>query len=83
MTGVQTCALPISVLLGYVLGIILSGANADGAAGLQAIARAGGVALVQQPSSAESQAMPQAALNACPDSHVADVAGIAALLAAM
>lgn len=65
------------------LGIVLSGANADGAEGLQAIAEAGGVAVVQEPSSAEVPTMPEAALKACSNSRVADVAGIAALLAAL
>lgn len=65
------------------LGIVLSGANADGAEGLQAIAEAGGIAVVQKPSCAEVPTMPEAALRACTNSHVADVAEIAALLAAL
>jgi len=65
------------------LGIVLSGANSDGADGLRAIAEAGGVTVVQQPSSAHVPTMPEAALRACGNSHVADVAGIAALLAAL
>jgi two-component system chemotaxis response regulator CheB len=64
-----------------VLGIILSGANSDGAEGLRAIAEAGGAAIVQQPDSAEVPAMPGAAMRACPDAYVADVAAIARLLA--
>lgn len=51
-------------------GVILSGANADGAAGLAAIARAGGLALVQDPSSASSPEMPRAALAAAPASRL-------------
>ena len=65
------------------LGIILSGANSDGAEGLRAIAEAGGSAIVQQPGSAEVPAMPEAALQACPDAYVADVAAIAQLLASL
>ncbi|MEJ1965306.1 MAG: chemotaxis protein CheB [Gammaproteobacteria bacterium] len=65
------------------LGIVLSGANSDGAEGLQAIAEAGGIAVVQMPSSAGVRTMPEAALKACGNSHVADVAAIAALLAAL
>jgi two-component system chemotaxis response regulator CheB len=65
------------------LGIVLSGANADGAEGLQAVAEAGGVTVVQLPSSAEVPTMPEAAMKACRSSHVADVAEIAALLAAL
>lgn len=43
---------------------LLAGANEDGAAGLAAIARRGGVALVQDPATAASPAMPQAGLAA-------------------
>jgi two-component system chemotaxis response regulator CheB len=64
-----------------VLGVILTGANPDGAQGLRAIAEAGGATVVQQPETAEARAMPEAALRACPDSHVADIAAIAHLLA--
>lgn len=49
---------------GGLLGVILSGANSDGAAGLQAIARCGGTTIVQRPDTAEQPAMPQAALDA-------------------
>ena len=66
-----------------VLGIILSGANSDGAEGLRAIAEAGGATVVQQPTSAEVPTMPQSALGACRDSYVADAAAIAQLLAAL
>lgn len=48
-----------------VLGIILTGANEDGAAGLRAIGEAGGVCVVQEPSTAESSIMPSAAVAAC------------------
>jgi two-component system chemotaxis response regulator CheB len=66
-----------------VLGVILSGANSDGADGLRAIAEAGGATVVQQPASAEVPTMPQAALKACRDSYVADAAAIARLLASL
>jgi two-component system chemotaxis response regulator CheB len=46
------------------IGIILTGANDDGAAGLAAIKRAGGVALVQDPETSERRRMPEAALAA-------------------
>lgn len=48
------------------IGIILTGANSDGAAGLRAISEAGGVALVQRPDLAYAATMPEAALAACP-----------------
>lgn len=47
------------------IGVILTGANEDGARGLAAVCHAGGVGLVQSPQSAHSSAMPSAALNAC------------------
>ncbi len=50
------------------VGIILTGANNDGANGLNAIKQAGGKTIVQEPSTAYSTAMPLAALEQCPDS---------------
>lgn len=49
-----------------VLGILLSGANADGAAGLAAIARSGGTCWVQSPETAFMEVMPRAGLQAVP-----------------
>ena len=46
------------------IGVILTGANEDGAAGLDYIRRRGGVTLVQDPAEAEAPVMPQAALDA-------------------
>lgn len=62
------------------LGIVLSGANADGAAGLKAIAAAGGMTVVQALESAEMIAMPAAALEAAPASLEVDVTAMANLL---
>jgi len=59
------------------LGVVLSGANSDGAAGLSAIQRAGGLTFVQDPAEAVASAMPQAALQAAPKSSVLSVASIA------
>jgi two-component system chemotaxis response regulator CheB len=47
-----------------VIGVVLTGANQDGAAGLARIKRRGGVAIVQDPREAEAPAMPAAALAA-------------------
>jgi two-component system chemotaxis response regulator CheB len=47
-----------------VVGVILTGANRDGAKGLAKIKALGGMAVVQQPESAESRAMPDAAIAA-------------------
>jgi two-component system, chemotaxis family, protein-glutamate methylesterase/glutaminase len=47
-----------------VIGIILTGANEDGAAGLRRIKERGGVAIVQDPTGAARRAMPEAAIGA-------------------
>jgi two-component system chemotaxis response regulator CheB len=47
-----------------VIGIILTGANQDGAAGLAAIKERGGVAVVQDPRGATRRTMPDAAIAA-------------------
>ena len=46
------------------IGIILTGANEDGAAGLARVKELGGVAVIQDPASAERHEMPGAALAA-------------------
>ena len=46
------------------IGIVLTGANEDGAAGLAAIKRNGGVGIVQDPRTATRKAMPEAAIAA-------------------
>ncbi|KJJ64856.1 chemotaxis protein CheB [Pseudomonas sp. 10B238] len=46
-----------------VAGILLTGANEDGAAGLEAIKQAGGLTIVQDPGEAEVPTMPRAALQ--------------------
>lgn len=45
------------------IGVVLTGANSDGADGLAYLRRHGGLAAVQDPQDAESPAMPQAALD--------------------
>jgi two-component system, chemotaxis family, protein-glutamate methylesterase/glutaminase len=46
------------------VGIVLTGANQDGAAGLARLKRLGGVAIVQDPATSERRTMPDAALAA-------------------
>jgi len=46
------------------VGIVLTGANDDGAAGLARIKQRGGVAIVEDPSTATRRAMPDAAIAA-------------------
>lgn len=52
------------------VGIILTGANADGAAGMARIKQFGGLAVVQSPDTAEADAMPKAAIDAVDVDHV-------------
>jgi len=53
------------------VGVVLTGANADGAHGLARIVELGGVAVVQDPASSARPEMPQAALDAVPTARVA------------
>jgi two-component system chemotaxis response regulator CheB len=62
------------------VAVILSGASHDGANGMRAVVDAGGVAIVQNPDNAFATAMPEAALDACPDAWVLSVDEIAAWL---
>ena len=47
-----------------VIGVVLTGANSDGARGAQRIKRRGGFVIVQEPKAAEAPAMPEAAIAA-------------------
>ncbi len=62
-------------------GVVLTGANADGAEGLARIAARGGPAIVQDPETAMRREMPEAALAAVPAAQVVAVEDIGALLA--
>jgi two-component system chemotaxis response regulator CheB len=62
------------------LGIILTGANEDGAAGLHAIHRAGGVTVVQQPDSAKVPLMVVSALQRNPADFILSLREIGELL---
>lgn len=46
-----------------VVAVLLSGANRDGALGMAAIRKAGGLTIAQDPAEAESRVMPQAAID--------------------
>jgi two-component system, chemotaxis family, protein-glutamate methylesterase/glutaminase len=62
------------------VGIVLTGANADGAEGLRAISDRGGLAIVQDPKTAESPTMPAAAMKAVPRARVMPLAEIVAFV---
>lgn len=65
-------------------GVVLSGANEDGATGLARIERAGGIAIVQDPATATATTMPQAALVATQHrARIVSSAGIPVLLHAV
>lgn len=65
------------------VGVVLTGANRDGARGLRRIADRGGAALVQDPATAEVSVMPAAALRAVPEAETLTLEGIAARLVAL
>jgi two-component system chemotaxis response regulator CheB len=52
------------------IGIVLSGANQDGAAGLRYIKQRGGLAIVQLPETAEVPYMPKSAIQATQPDHI-------------
>ena len=58
------------------IGVVLTGANEDGARGLAHIVRRGGKALIQSPKTAEIPIMPQAAVRAVPTAEVLPLAQI-------
>ena len=62
------------------IGIILTGANQDGARGLKAIGQAGGTTIVQKPDTAYARAMPEAATALCPQAQVMTLADMSAYL---
>ena len=65
------------------VGIVLTGANADGAEGLRRISDRGGLAIVQDPSTAESRTMPDASQRAVPRARIMTLDGISAFLASL
>lgn len=60
--------------------VVLTGANADGADGLRAVKRAGGVTIVQDPDTAEIRIMPEAAIASGAADKVLALSDIAAFL---
>jgi two-component system chemotaxis response regulator CheB len=64
-----------------VIGIILTGSLDDGTVGLQAVKKAGGVAIVQDPEDAFCAEMPRSAMDHVKVDQIATIAQIPALLA--
>jgi len=62
------------------VAVVLSGMGSDGALGLQAIKAQGGLALVQEPGSAQYDSMPRSALRAVEADHVAPPGQLPSLL---
>jgi len=64
-----------------VLGVLLTGANEDGALGLLSIREAGGETVVQSPETSQVRTMPEAALRLTADHQVLPVTEIGPFLA--
>ena len=60
-----------------VVGVVLTGASADGARGLAAIKDYGGFTLVQDPETAETRLMPRAAVERCAPHRVLTLEALA------
>ena len=65
------------------IAVVLTGANADGAAGLVAVKRMGGTTIVQDPASAERAEMPRSAIATGAADHVLPLEEIAPKLASL
>jgi two-component system chemotaxis response regulator CheB len=65
------------------IGVVLTGANEDGAHGLSMVARRGGYTIVQNPVEAERPEMPRAAMRAVDPDRVLSLAQIPSALIAL
>lgn len=62
----------------HLIGVVLTGANGDGALGLKKIKQNGGLAIVQDPEDAEVAVMPQAAIAATTVDYILSLSNIIA-----
>jgi two-component system chemotaxis response regulator CheB len=65
---------------GELVAVVLTGANADGAYGVERVKRRGGVVIVQDPATAEKREMPEAAIATGAVDHVLPLEAIASKL---
>lgn len=68
---------------GRSIGVVLTGTLSDGASGLAAVHRAGGITVVQDPADAAFSEMPMNALNEVRPDHVVNLAHMPGLLATL
>lgn len=62
------------------IGIILTGSNNDGSRGIKRIKEYGGLAIIQDPETAESSYMPSSAMTTIQPDHILPLENIVALL---
>ena len=65
------------------IGVVLTGANDDGARGAARIRQLGGVVVIQDPTEAERGEMPRSAVEAVPDALVVSLAAMPDLLVSL
>jgi two-component system chemotaxis response regulator CheB len=63
------------------MAVVMTGANADGAYGIERVKRRGGTTIVQDPETAEKRAMPDAAIATGRADHVVPLEAIARTIA--
>ncbi len=86
--GVRPAADPLLRSLAHAwgaaaIGVVLSGARDDGAAGVAAVAAGGGTVVVQDPDDAVVPGMPESAIAATTPDHVVRLAEMGALLTSL
>lgn len=65
------------------VGVVLTGANADGSEGLRRISDRGGLAIIQDPATAESTLMPSSAVKSVPRARVMKLEEITQFIASL
>lgn len=68
------------VYRGKTIGVILTGANSDGALGMKKVKQFGGLTIVQDPKTAEADSMPKEAIKMTDINHIEKLDKIADLL---